>query len=68
MDLEYLDARQIEDIQMTAEIVNAIAVSDGFVNLDACLQGHPDRKDTYHRYASAALQAIRRVQGRLQNS
>ena len=68
MDLESLNERQIEEMQMTAEIINAMAVADGFLNLDACLAKHPERKETYNRYASAALQAMRRVQGKLRES
>jgi hypothetical protein len=68
VDLESLNERQIEEMQMTAEIINAMAVADGFLNLDACLAKHPERKETYNRYASAALQAIHHVQGRSQNS
>lgn len=58
-----LDERQAEDIQMMAEIVNAMVIADGFQNLDSCLDKHPDRLDTYTRYASAALRAVRYVQG-----
>jgi len=59
----FLDERQAEEIQMMAEIVNAMVVADGFQNLDSCLDKHPDRLDTYTRYASAALRAVRYVQG-----
>ncbi len=58
-----LDERQAEDIQMMAEIVNAMVIADGFQSLDSCLDKHPDRLDTYTRYASAALRAVRYVQG-----
>lgn len=51
-------------MQMTAEIINAMAVADGFSNLDACLAKHPKRIETYNRYASAALRAVRHVQGK----
>ena len=63
MDFECLNDRQVEDMQMTAEIINAMAVADGFPNLDACLAKHPKRIETYNRYASAALRAVRHVQG-----
>jgi hypothetical protein len=59
----FLNDRQVEDLQMMAEIINEMAVSDGFPNLDACLKKHPDRFGTYNRYAAAALGAVRRVQG-----
>ena len=59
----FLNDRQVEDLQMVAEITNAMAVSDGFPNLDACLKKFPQRLDIYNRYAIAALQAMRRVQG-----
>ena len=55
MDLECLNDRQIEDMQMAAEIINAMAVADGFSNLDACLAKHPKRIETYNRYASAVV-------------
>ena len=64
MNVDCLTEGQIEDLQMMAEIVNAMALADGFLNLDACLAKHPERKDIYNRYASAALQAIRHVQGK----
>jgi hypothetical protein len=59
----FLDDRRIEDLQMIAEIVSAMAMSDGFPDLDTCLKKHPRRLDTYNRYAFAALGAMRRVQG-----
>ena len=59
----FLNDRQVEDLQMVAEIINAMVLSDGFLNLDTCLKKYPDRLDTYNRYAIAALSAIRRVQG-----
>jgi hypothetical protein len=64
VDLESLNERQIEDMQMTAEIINAMAVADGVPNLDACLAKHPTRIELYNRYASAALRAVRHVQGK----
>ncbi len=59
----FLSERQIEDLQMLAEITNAMAASDGFQNLDACLEKNPKRLNIYNRYATAALRAMRRVQG-----
>ena len=59
----FLSDRQVEDLQMVAEITNEMAVSDGFLNLDDCLKIHPKRLTTYNRYAFAALHAMRRVQG-----
>ena len=59
----FLSDRQVEDLQILAEITNEMAVSDGFHNLDACLEKYPDRLNFYNRYAVAALQAMRRVQG-----
>jgi len=59
----FLSDRQVEDLQMVAEITNAMALSDGFPNLEACLKKYPHRLDTYNRYATAALSAMRRVQG-----
>jgi len=63
VESNFLNDRQVEDLQMIAEIINAMALSDGFPNLDACLKRYPDRVDTYNRYATAALSAVRRVQG-----
>jgi len=63
IESNFLNDRQVEDLQMMAEIINAMAVSDGFPNLDACLEKHPGHLDIYNRYASVALQAMRRVQG-----
>ena len=68
MDFEFLNDRQIENMQMMAEIMGAMAVSDGFSDLQACLAKYPERKETYNRYATAALQAMRHVQGRSQKS
>jgi len=68
VDFDFLNDRQIEDMQMMAEIMGAMAVSDGFPDLQACLAKHPECKETYNRYASAALQAMRHVQGRSQKS
>ncbi len=59
----FLSDRQVEDLQMVTEIINELAFSDGFPNLDACLKNYPDRLETYNRYAIAALNALRRVQG-----
>jgi len=59
----FLSDRQIEDLQMMAEIINAMAVSDGFPNLDACLAKHPEHLDVYNRYATVALRALRSFQG-----
>jgi len=67
MDSKYLSERQIEEMQMTAEIIEAMARADGFSNLDACLKKHPNRLETYNKYATAALAAMRRVQGHLIN-
>ncbi len=63
MDFKFFNERQIEEIQMMAEIVNAMAIADGFSSLDSCLGKHPNRLDTYTRYASSALRAVRDVQG-----
>lgn len=63
MEIDFLNEQQIEDLQMMAEIINAMAVADGFADLDSCLKKHPERKETYNKYALAALKAMRRVQG-----
>ncbi|NCC04314.1 MAG: hypothetical protein EOM37_09795 [Proteobacteria bacterium] len=63
MGQEILDERQAEEIQMLTEIINTMAAVDGYSSIDACLKDHPDQLDTYTRYASAALRAMRYVQG-----
>jgi hypothetical protein len=63
IESNFLTERQIEDLQVMAEIINAMAVADGFLNLDACLKKHPERLDIYNRYAVTALNAVHRVQG-----
>ncbi len=63
LESDFLNDRQVEDLQMMAEIVNALAISDGFSDLDSCLKKHPKRLSAYTRYAAAALQAMRHVQG-----
>jgi hypothetical protein len=63
VEYNFLNDRQTEDMQMLAEIINAMAGADGFRNLEACLKKHPKRLNIYSRYASAALRAMRRVQG-----
>ena len=63
IESNFLSDRQVEDLQMIAEIINAMAVSDGFLNLDSCLEKHPQNLDVYNRYATVALHAVRRVQG-----
>ena len=50
LESDFLSDRQVEDLQMMAEIVNAMAISDGFLDLDSCLKKHPTRKATYTRY------------------
>jgi hypothetical protein len=65
VESSFLTDRQVEDLQMISEIINAMVVSDGFQNLDMCLKKHPERLDTYNRYAMAALSAVRRVQGKI---
>ena len=65
LETDIFDDRQVEDLQMITEIIHAMAMSDGFPNLDACLEKHPKRIKFYQRYASAALQAMRRVQGHI---
>jgi hypothetical protein len=67
VDFNFLNDQQVEDLQMLAEIIDEMARADGFANLDACLKKHPKRLQTYNRYATAALAAMRRVQGRLIN-
>ncbi len=47
IESNFLNDRQVEDLQMTAEIINEMAISDGFKNLDACLEKHPENLDVY---------------------
>ena len=65
LETDIFDDHQVEDLQMMTEIIHAMAIADGFSNLDACLEKHPKKIKLYHRYASAALQAMRRVQGHI---
>jgi hypothetical protein len=60
---DFLNDRQVEDLQMVVEITNEMALFDGFPNLASCLEKYPQRLDVYNRYAIAALRAMRRVQG-----
>jgi hypothetical protein len=48
---------------MITEIINEMALSDGLVDLETRLQTQTARLSFYSRYASAALRAVRRVQG-----
>jgi len=63
IESHFLNDRQVEDLQMIAEIVNAMAISDGFPDVEACSRKYPQRLSAYRRYAGVALQAVRRVQG-----
>ena len=49
IESNFLNDKQIEDLQMMAEITNAMAVSDGFLNLDACLEKCPENLNVYNR-------------------